>query len=138
MKISWGLAAAAIFAASGLCFASPAQADDFSGTYIRTGPGTPSAWQSTWLVTPCGPGCAHVADSSGWGVDAHMTNGRWTFSVDRPDATRCLNDGWAPGTALYSVDAVRLDGIVVTSNPAPCPLQPGYSAPLFFTLTKVG
>ena len=137
MKIRWGLTAAAIFAAGAVCFASPARADNFSGTFLRTGPGTESTWQSTWFVTPCGPGCTHVADSSGWNADAHIINGRWTFEVNRPDATKCL-DGWAPGTANYSVDAARLDGWVVTSKPAPCALQAGYATPLYFTLTKVG
>jgi hypothetical protein len=134
MKISRGLAAAAIFGAGAVCLASPARADNFSGTYILTGPGT----ESTWFVTPCGPGCTHVADSSGWSADAHIINGRWTFSVDRPDATKCLNDGWAPGIANYSVDAARLDGWVVTTKTAPCALQAGYATPLYFTLTKVG
>ncbi len=137
MKISWGLAAATILAAGAVWSASPSRADNFNGTYIRTGPGTASDWQSTWVVTPCGPGCTHVADSTGWSADAHIINGRWTFEVNRPDATKCL-DGWEPGTANYSVDAARLDGWVVTSKPAPCALQNGSSTPLYFTLTKVG
>lgn len=71
MSIIRGLTAVAIFAGAAVCFASPVRADDFSGTYIRTGFGT----QSTWFVTPCGPGCAHVADSSGRSADAHMVRG---------------------------------------------------------------
>ncbi|BBY05610.1 hypothetical protein MNVI_09280 [Mycobacterium noviomagense] len=137
MKIGWGLVAAAICTAAAVRFASAADADDFSGTFIRTGPGTESDWQSTWVVTPCGPGCAHVADSTGWNADAHIIKGRWTFEVSRPDATKCL-DGWAPGIANYSVDAARLDGWVVTTKPAPCALQEGYSTPLYFTLTRAG
>lgn len=138
MNIRWRLAAATVFAASAVCFAIPAHADSFGGTYIRTGPGTEADdWQSTWVVTPCGAGCAHVADSTGWSADAHVINGRWTFEVFRPDATKCLN-GWAPGIANYSVDAARLDGWVVTTKPAPCALQAGYATPLYFTLTKVG
>src|SRR5579884_495008 len=130
MKIGWGLATAAVFSTGVLCLASPARVDDFSGTYVRTGPGTESDdWQTTWVVTPCGPGCTHVADSTGWSADAHIINGRWTFEVNRPDATKCL-DGWEPGTANYSVDAARLDGWVVTSKPAPCALQNGSSTPL--------
>jgi len=139
MSIIQGLTAAAIVAGGAVCFASPVRADDFSGAYLRTGLGT----QSTWFVTPCGPGCAHVADSSGWSADAHMVNGQWTFSIDRPDATRCRNGSWAPGTSLYSpgtslysVDAGKLAGTVVTSNPVPCELAAGYSTPIYFTLTK--
>jgi hypothetical protein len=132
MTVHRGLAVLAIVAGVAVVIASPARADDFSGTYLETGPG----FQSTWLVTPCGPNCAHVADSSGWSADAHVTYGRWTFSVDRPDATKCLNGIFAPGTALYSVDVARLDGTVVTSNPAPCGLAAGYATPLYFVLAK--
>jgi hypothetical protein len=138
MKIGLGVATAAIFTAGAICVASAAHADNFSGTFLRTGPGTESdEWQTTWVVTPCGAGCAHVADSTGWSADAHVINGRWTFEVFRPDATKCLN-GWAPGTANYSVDAARLDGWVVTTKPAPCALQAGYATPLYFSLTRVG
>ncbi len=65
MKIGCGMAAGTMFAAAAVWFAIPTRADDFSGTYIRTGPGTPSDWQSTWFVTPCGSACAHVVDDSG-------------------------------------------------------------------------
>ncbi len=137
MKVSWGLTAASLFAAGAVCLASPTRADGFSGTYLRAGPGAPSDSQSTWVVTPCGAGCTHVVDSAGWSADAHIINGRWTFEVNRPDATKCL-DGWEPGVANYSVDGARLDGWVMTSKPAPCALQSGYASPLYFTLTKVG
>lgn len=132
MRTSLGLAATVVLAAA-VCFASPAHADDFRGTYIRTLLGD----QSTWSVTSCGAGCAHVTDSSGWSADAHPFNGQWTFSIDLPDATKCNNDGRAPGTVLYSVNPARLAGTVVTSNTAPCALAPGYSTPIYFTLTKV-
>ena len=132
MRIDRGFAVAAVVAGAAVWLASPAQADDFSGTYVRTGPDG----QSTWNVTPCGPGCAHVADSTGWSADAHWINGQWTFSVDRPDATKCINGVWAPGTALYSVNPARGAGTVVTSKPGPCPLAGGYSTPIYFTLMR--
>jgi hypothetical protein len=132
MRIDRGLAVAAVFAGAAVWLATPAQADDFSGTYIRTGPDG----QSTWIVAPCGPGCAHVADSTGWSADAHWINGQWTFSVDRPDATKCINGAWAPGTALYSVNPAKGAGTVVTSKPGDCPLAGGYSTPIYFTLTR--
>ena len=132
MGTNRGLAVAVIFAGAAVCFASAARADDFSGTYVMTAPDA----QSTWVVTPCGPECAHVADSSGWSADAHVVNGQWTFSVDRPDATVCINRARAPGTALYSFDLARQAGTVVTSVAAPCAQAPGYSRPIYFTLTR--
>jgi hypothetical protein len=133
MTVGKGLATTVIVAGAAVGFASPAQAADFSGTYIRTALGE----QSTWVVTSCGPDCAHVADSSGWSADARPFGGLWRFVVDLPDATRCNNDGTAPGTVTFKVDAPRQEGTFVTTNPAPCQLAPGYSHPIYFTLTKL-
>jgi hypothetical protein len=95
---------------------------------------------STWVVTPCGPDCVRVADSSGWIADAHPFGGVWRFVVDLPDGTKCNNDGTAPGTVTFKVDAPPQEGTYLTTNPATgCPfgLAPGYSHPVYFTLTKV-
>jgi fluoride ion exporter CrcB/FEX len=70
MNVTGGLATAAVFAGVAIGFASPARADDFSGTFVPNGPGL----QSTWVVTSCGPDCARIADSTGWTVDAHPWN----------------------------------------------------------------
>ena len=125
-------AALVVLSCAAIGFASPAQAEDFSGTYLRTGSGE----QSTWVVTPCGPGCAHVADSDGWSADAHQVGGLWTLTVDLPKATICNNDGTAPGTLKYAVDVPRQEGTVVNIHPAPCQLAPGYSRSIYFTLTR--
>jgi hypothetical protein len=81
MNVTGGLAAAAVFAGAAIGFASPARADDFSGTFVPNGPGL----QSTWVVTSCGPDCARIADRTGWTVDAHPWDGLWRFVVDLPD-----------------------------------------------------
>ena len=81
MNVTAGLAAATIVAGAAVGFASPARADDFSGTFIPNGPGL----HSTWVVTPCGQDCTHIADSTGWSVDAHPWEGLWRFVVDLPD-----------------------------------------------------
>jgi hypothetical protein len=136
MNVTAGLAAATIVAGAAVGFASPARADYFSGTFIPNGPGL----HSTWVVTPCGQDCAHIADSTGWSVDAHPWEGLWRFVVDLPDGTKCNNDGVLPGTVTFKVDATRHQGTMLTTNPAPgCPfaLAPGYSHPVFFTLTRV-
>jgi hypothetical protein len=137
MNVTAGIAAVTIFAGGAVGFAGPANAaDDFSGTYIPNGPGL----RSTWVVTPCGADCVHVADSSGWGADAHPFGGVWRFVVDLPDGTKCNNDGTAPGTVTFKVDARRQEGTMLTTKPATwCPfaLAPGWSHPVFFTLTRV-
>ena len=137
MKVTAGIAAATIFAGAAVGFAGPATAaDDFSGTFIPNGPGL----RSTWVVTPCGPDCVHVADSSGWSADAHPFGEVWRFVVDLPDGTKCNNDGVAPGTVTFKVDARRQEGTMLTTNPAwwcPFALAPGWSHPVYFTLTRV-
>jgi hypothetical protein len=137
MRFTTGIAAAIIFAGAAVGFASPARAaDDFSGTFIPNGPGL----HTTWVVTPCGPDCVHVADSSGWSADARPFGEVWRFVVDLPDGTKCNNDGVKPGTVTFKVDASRQEGTFVTTNAAAgCPwaLAPGYSHPVFFTLTRI-
>jgi hypothetical protein len=137
MNVTAGIAAAVIVAGAAVGFAGPARAaDDFGGTFIPNGPGL----RSTWVVTPCGPGCAHIADSSGWSADAHPFDGLWRFVVDLPDGTKCNNDCTAPGTVTFKVDAPRQEGTMLTTNPAAdCQwgLAPGWSQPVLFTLTRV-
>ena len=134
MNVTAGIAAVTLLAGTAVGFAGPARADDFSGTFTPNGPGM----QSTWVVSPCGPGCAHISDSTGWSADAHPWNGLWRFVVDLPDGTKCNNDGVAPGTVTFKVDAARQQGTFLTTKPASsCKwgLAPGYSQPVFFTLT---
>ncbi|MGX9792342.1 hypothetical protein [Mycobacterium sp. MMS18-G62] len=138
--ITWS-ATAAILACGAVGFASPAHADGFSGTFIPNGPGL----NSTWVVTSCGPDCAHIADSSGWSADARPWGGLWRFVVNVPDGTRCNNDGTSPGTLVFKIDAPRQEGTFLNTNAAPCPDAPGYASPeapgyahpVFFTLTRI-
>jgi hypothetical protein len=134
MRVGMGLATAAIVIGAAVDVASPAQAaDDFSGTYLHTAPGL----QSTWVVTPCGQDCAHVADSFGWSADAHPFGGVWRFVVDLPFGTKCNNDGVLPGGVTYKVDPGWNQGTFLASNPAARQLAPGWSNPVFFTLTRL-
>ena len=136
MDVTAGIAATVVLAGAAVGLASPAQAGGFSGTFIPNGPGM----NSTWVVTPCGPGCAHISDSTGWSADAHPWNGYWRFVADLPDGTKCNNDGVLPGTVTFKVDAGHHEGTALTTNPgSDCQwgLAPGYSEPVFFTLTRV-
>ena len=56
MNVTVGIAAATIVASAAVGFASPAWADEFSGTFVPNGPGL----NSTWTVMPCGPDCARI------------------------------------------------------------------------------
>jgi hypothetical protein len=136
MNVTAGTAAAVVLVGAAIGFASPAQADDFSGTFLANGPGL----TATWVVTPCGADCARVADSSGWSADAHPWAGMWRFVVDTPDGTKCNNDGVLPGTVTFKVDLPRQEGTSLATNPSSdCRwgLAPGYSQPVLFTLTRV-
>jgi hypothetical protein len=136
MNATAGLAATVVLAGAAVAFATAAKADDFSGTYIPNGPGM----NSTWFVTPCGPDCARISDSTGWSVDARPWAGVWRFVVDLPDGTKCNNDGVLPGTVTFKVDAPRQDGTFLTTNPSSdCRwgLAPGYANPIYFTLTRI-
>jgi hypothetical protein len=136
MNVTAGLAATVVLAGAAVGFASPAKADDFSGTFIPNGPGM----TSTWVVAPCGPDCARISDSTGWNVDAHPWNGVWRFVVNLPDGTKCNNDGVLPGTVTFKVDGRRHEGTFLTTDPATsCQwgLAPGYSQPVYFTLTRI-
>ena len=136
MNVTGGIAALAVLAGTAVGFATPAQADDFSGTFIPNGPGM----NSRWVVTSCGPDCARISDSSGWSADAHPWAGVWRFVVDLPDGTKCNNDGVLPGTVTFKVDMPRQEGTFLNTNPAlGCQwgLAPGYSKPVLFTLTRI-
>ena len=37
--------------------------------------------------------------------------------MDLPDGTKCNNDGVAPGTVTFKVDASRQEGTMLTTNP---------------------
>ena len=139
MNVLAGVAAAAVLAGAAVGSAGPAKADglsNFAGTFVPNGPGM----TSTWVVTPCGSDCARVSDSSGWTAEAHPFAGVWRFVVDLPDGTKCNNDGVLPGTVTFKVDSSRQDGTFLTTDPdSSCRwgLAPGYSHPVYFTLTRV-
>jgi hypothetical protein len=136
MNITAGIATTVVLAGTAVGLAGPAHADGFSGTFIPNGPGL----NSTWVVTPCGPDCARVSDSTGWTADAHPFGAVWRFVADLPDGTKCNNDGVLPGTVTFHVDAAQNNGTMLTTSPATdCRwgLAPGYSQPIFITLTRI-
>jgi hypothetical protein len=137
MKITTGFAAAAVLVGAAVGLASPAWADDFNGTYTYS---TSGGATSTWTVTSCGPGCAHVVTKI-TNADAHLTNGQWVLvsHYDAPNGIRCNDGTQVASTRTFTWDATTLQGQVsdVSDGPA-CGVAGSYTpAPVPFSLTKV-
>jgi hypothetical protein len=138
MIVSRGLTAAAIAAVSALGFASPAWADDFSGTYslnLIGAPGAHTSWTAKSACPPSGGCVAHITSSSGWSGDAQLAGDRWTMTVDRPDGQSCPDGTRHSELQTWSWDRAALTGQVsgVSTDPVACPQGPTNS----FTLTRV-
>jgi hypothetical protein len=141
VKIIRGVTAFVIFAALAVGFASPASADDFSGTYkIDYGGDT-----ATWTVTPCDDeafvSCVHVAESGSklapWQSDAFWSVGSWSLFAERPDVLVCSDGTNHPARATYALDAVTLTGnISIFDNKVCSDEARTLYAPI--TLTKTG
>ncbi|OBI24098.1 hypothetical protein A5713_08180 [Mycobacterium sp. E2497] len=137
MHTKRSLTVAALVAAATVGYASPARADDgLSGTYNYV---NETGFTSTWTVTPCGPGCAHVFTShSAANYDLKLSNGRWVATVNPPDAVHCRDGTTAQATVTISVDAATLTGTSTTTSTAGvCGDPPRTYGPDTFTLTKV-
>jgi hypothetical protein len=141
MRITRGIAPTIIVAGVGAVgFASPAWADDVSGTYtIDYGRGN----TATWTVTPCDGEsfipCARVAESGAplapWSAQAALSVGSWTLFVDRPDAIPCNDGSNHAGRATYSWNAVTLSGSVSVYDDKVCGDE-AHTLYAPFTLTK--
>jgi hypothetical protein len=130
LSTRWLYAVVCLATAATIGLAGPAWADDgLSGTYNYV---NETGFTSTWTVTPCGSGCAHVFTShSAANYDLRLSNGLWTASVDRPDAVGCPNgsssrrDGQAavPQQIAWSL----LADLVVEGERVQCyPAQPSH------------
>lgn len=67
-------------------------------------------------------GCtASLASNRGWTSLATLTNGRWNFTVTKPDGVVCADGSYAPVSIAYSVDAATLSGYLTTDSNGECP-----------------
>jgi hypothetical protein len=116
---------AAGLAAGGL--ASPAAADDGSGTYTFN---WVNGGETQHLGVPsCGVMCPHVSDARNsrhapWESDAYALNGYWTLFVQRPDMITCDDGTTFAAHAAYYWD-VAGNGLVETNNAGECGQPPG-------------
>jgi hypothetical protein len=133
MAITRRIAAAAMLAGLAVGAAATAWADlpTMSGHYIKTST-DPSSGQSNtkdWYFTPCGDGCASVAETPGglpWG-QARFVNGQWTLDTTGDAACRDGSTVPAANSAHYTWDPNTLAGTgqLTTKVPA-CGDPAGY------------
>jgi hypothetical protein len=138
MTVSRTLAAALVAAGFSLGFASPAWADNLSGTYslnLSGAPGGHTSWVATSTCPPAAGCVAHIISSSGWSGEAQLVGDHWTMTVSRPDGQSCPDGTRHSEVQTWSWDATTLAGQVsgVSTDPAACP----QSAPDSFALTKL-
>jgi hypothetical protein len=112
MAIAPGFAATAMFAGLALGLAAPASAvNQMSGHYIETATSSAGRTVTTdWYFTPCGDGCASVADNGGPLGQARVVNGQWT--LDTTTNAVCRDGSTVPNalSAHYTWDPNTLAG----------------------------
>ncbi|WP_111510842.1 hypothetical protein [Mycobacterium kyogaense] len=101
---------------------------------------------STWIVTPCAPGCLAigVTDNSNvagrYNGKAKYEGGLWRMTVDVPAGVRCeLNQHVFPGRLEYYFDAVALTGTSIAFQTTANCGRPSMSQtpPVPFSLTPL-
>jgi hypothetical protein len=128
-----GLAALGV-AATG--FAAPAHADPplLNGIY------TTGDAENVWTIaTSCGlfNGCSgSVASNAGWNSPVRFVNGRWDFTVTKPDAVICTDGSYASAVISVSIDAASLGGVMSADSNGHCP--GGITNQTPFQLRKLG
>jgi hypothetical protein len=98
-----------------------------------------------WAVRPCTnrePACLTIqavpqpnGQAAWYNADAHLSNGRYTMTVDVPDGVRCVVQ-FFPSHDVYSWDAASLSGELVTTYDTGCGGGPGGTDSYPFTLVR--
>ena len=143
MKLTITGSAAAIVgftATAAVGFAGVAQADPplpplLNGVYS----GAQGDPYSVWTInTSCGPtGCTgSVASNQGWTSPTSYADGRWNFTVTKPDGVICTDGRYEPAVISLSIDPVTLAGVVSADSNYGCP--GGILSQTPFQLLKVG
>ena len=82
-------------------------------------------------------GCtANLVSNRGWNSVATLSNGRWDYSVTKPDGVICADGNFANVVIRYSIDANTLAGTVTADSNGECPGGQVSQAPM--QLTKIG
>lgn len=102
--------------------AVPAGADQqpFHGVYAVEGGA--DGFYSVFAPNCVTEGCtATITSNRGWDSVATLTNGRWNFTVTKPDGVVCEDGNYAPVVVHYSIDAVSLQGTLTADSNGGCP-----------------
>lgn len=94
--------------------------DDTQATTTGFPLSNPQVRTSTWVITSCGAGCAHVTipdapslPGASNGGDLHLNNGRWEMTQE----TTLMKCGAGPDiTTITSIDAATLQGTQASTN----------------------
>jgi len=140
VKITRTLTTGVVLAASAaLSFAASASADPaaINGTFAVKGGDDGAVVTAASSCNPVVNGCtANLSSTVGWTSVATYTNGRWNFTVTKPDGIVCDNGNYAPVRIAYSVDAANLNGTITADSNGDCP--GGQITQVPFQLTKIG
>lgn len=131
--------AAALAAAAALGFAVSAGADPaaINGTFAVKGGDDGAVVTAASSCNPVVNGCtANLTSTVGWTSVATFTDGKWNFTVTKPDGIVCDNGSYAPVRIAYSVNAATMNGTITADSNGDCPGGQITQAP--FQLVKVG
>lgn len=108
-----------------------------SGRYAIVGGADGAQVTATTNCVTLADGCtANLVSTVGWTSVATLTNGRWNFTVTKPDGVVCDDGSFAPVSIAYSVDAATLAGYLTTDSNGECP--GGQITQAAFQLQKIG
>ncbi len=113
-----------------------ADAAPIQGTYAVSGGDGGAVVTATSTCPVLANGCtANLVSTVGWTSVATYTDGRWTFTVTKPDGVVCDDGSYAPVRIAYSINAATLAGTLTADSNGDCPGGQITQAP--FQLTKV-
>lgn len=128
--------AAGAVAVLGWPAAANADPSPMNGTFAVIG-GDPGAMVTATSNCPVlVDGCtANLVSTVGWTSVATLSNGRWNFTVTKPDGVVCDDGSYAAVRIAYSIDAATLTGTLTADSNGDCPGGQITQAP--FQLKKV-
>ena len=103
---------------------APANADPspIQGTFAVIGGDDGAVVTATSSCPALTNGCtANLVSTVGWTSVATYTNGRWNFTVTKPDGVVCDDGSYAPVRIAYSIDATTLTGLITADSNGDCP-----------------
>ncbi|WP_167107213.1 hypothetical protein [Mycobacterium sp. DL592] len=107
-----------------VAMSAPANADPspLTGTYAIVGGAEGAQVTATTNCVVLADGCtANLVSTVGWTSVATLTDGRWNFTVTKPDGVVCDDGSFAPVSIAYSIDAATLAGTLTTDSNGECP-----------------